>query len=784
MGSSNRPLSSWLSLVTLIATLAVVSQCVEMLEVDAHASLTFCEIHVLPRGYDCEEHEVYSEDGYMLRLHRVIPRASLEKSVWEWLEPELRHKHKHKGPFPGFKKPRPAPEAVPSYTSPSSSSESPPSPSPPPSSFSPPGEGTHGGPSPPSSSYSPPGGYGGPSPSSSSSPPSEGAYGGPSPPSSSYSPPGGYGGPSPSSSSSPPSEGAYGGQSPPSSSYSPPGGYGGPSPSSSSSPPSEGAYGGPSPPSSSYSPPGGYGGPSPSSSSSPPSEGAYGGPSPPSSSYSPPGGYGGPTPSAFSPPGASTYGGSNSAPSSYSPPAAAGYGAPSPAGSRNSPPSAAIGGVSPPPTSFNPPPASGGYGAPSPPDTESHGGVSTPPPSYSPPTPSESNSPPGAGNYGEGSSGPSTSAISPPPAGSGYGGSPPSSTSSPPNGSGGSTSSSSAECTPGLSSPNIARRGLTSSNGREQPRTPTRNAELVDGEPVLLMHHELLNGGSWFTPVASENDTVLPLKLVDQGFDVWIGHERATLWSHEHRKLTPNDAAYWNWTWDQHVEHDVPKLLAYISDETGSRVHYVGVSLSAAVGAAAATNAGVASLMKTLTLIAPAFYRGKTTSEFLQAWDPILLRSALGTSDDEWHDNRLGAFNITRPRLLPGSECALARQRMGWSDVVQESRAPPSGNLDEYLSALRLRVRSLQCAGIRGQNRPSDLRAKRYSQRPSDVGGLRRAGFILASRRCAGIHELDTDYAPVSVPASLRTFRPIYEPAPSGRCVWADHSLSSRPIRT
>ncbi|BFI27896.1 lysosomal acid lipase/cholesteryl ester hydrolase [Marchantia polymorpha subsp. ruderalis] len=549
MGSSSRPLSSWLSLATLIATLAVVSQCVEMLEMDAHASLTFCEIYVLPRGYNCEEHEVYSEDGYMLRLHRVIPRGNLDKSVWEWLEPELRHKHKHKGPFHGFKKPRPAPEAVPSYTSPSSRSESPPSPSSPPSSFSPPGEGAYGGPSAPSSSYSPPSGYGGPSLPSSSSPPSEGAYGG------------------------------------------------------------------------SYSP---------------------------SSSYSPPGGYGGPTPSAFSPPGASTYGGSNSAPSSYSPPAAAGYGAPSPAGSRNSPPSAgAIGGGSPSPTSFNPPPASGGYGPTTTPGMEPYEGVSTPP-SYSPPTPSESNSPPGAGNYGEGSSEPSTSALSPAPGGSGYGGSPPLSTSSSPNGSGGSTSSSSAKCPPGLSSPNIARRGLTISNGREPPRTRTRNAELVDRDPVLLMHHELLNGASWFTPVATENDTLLPLMLVDQGFDVWIGHERATLWSHEHRKLTPNDAVYWNWTWDQHVEHDVPKLLTYISDETGSRVHYVGVSLSAAVGAAAATNASVASLMKTLTLIAPAFYREKTTSEFLQAWDPIPFPSALGTSDDEWHDNRLGAFNFQR----------------------------------------------------------------------------------------------------------------------------------------
>ncbi|OAE30782.1 hypothetical protein AXG93_3522s1020 [Marchantia polymorpha subsp. ruderalis] len=126
----------------------------------------------------------------------------------------------------------------------------------------------------------------------------------------------------------------------------------------------------------------------------------------------------------------------------------------------------------------------------------------------------------------------------------------------------------------------------------------------LDQNPVLLMHHELLNGDTWFTHVATENDTLLPLRLVDQGFD-----------------------AYWNWTWDQHVEHDVPKLLTYISDETGSRVHYVGVSLSAAVGAAAATNAGVATLMKTLTLIAPAVYRGKTTSELLQAWDPILFPS-------------------------------------------------------------------------------------------------------------------------------------------------------------
>ncbi|BBN01336.1 lysosomal acid lipase/cholesteryl ester hydrolase [Marchantia polymorpha subsp. ruderalis] len=700
MGSSNRPLLSWLSLATLVSTLAVVSQCVEMLEMDAPASLTFIEVHVFPRGYNCEEHEVYSDDGYMLRLHRVIPRGNLDKSVWEWLEPELQHKHKHKRPFPGFKKPRPAPEAVPSYTSPSSRSDSPPSPSPPPSS---------------------------------------------------------------------------------------------------SSPPGEGAYGGPSPPSSSYSPPGGYGGSSLPSSSSPPSEGAYGVPSPPSSFYSPPGGYGAPT-------GASTYGGSNSAPSTYSPPAAAGYGAPSPAGSRNSPPSAgAIGGGSLSPTSFNPPPASGGYGAPSPPGTEPYGGGSTPPPFYSPPTPSESNSPPGAGNYGEGSSGPSTSALSPPLGGSGYGGSPPSSTSSSPNGSGGSTSSSSAECPRGLSSPNIARRGLTSSNGREQPRTRTRNADLVDRDPVLLLHHELLNGDSWFTPAATENDTLLPLRFLDQGFDVWIGHELATLWSHEHRwEKDTTMQAYWNLTWVQHVEHDVPKLLAYISEETGSRVHYVGVSLSAAVGAAAATNAGVASLMKTLTLIAPAFYRGKTTSEFLQAWDPILFPSALGTSDDEWHDNRLGAFNFPRefhldaiPLTGPASRLRFAISgpdfclglsvlslTSGWDGVTSYKNLE---HLHQGISTNTFQHFDYGSAALNGLAYEGKTDAPTYEPNniPSDLPMLvLYGGQDLYSPPKGALEFMSlTKTMPQSV-YSLRTFRPISEPAPSVRCAWADHSLSSRPIRT
>lgn len=58
------------------------------------------------------------------------------------------------------------------------------------------------------------------------------------------------------------------------------------------------------------------------------------------------------------------------------------------------------------------------------------------------------------------------------------------------------------------------------------------------GAPVLLMHQEFLNGDSWFKPVGSQNQSrLLPLMLFDEGFDVWIGHQRATYWGHDHAQL-------------------------------------------------------------------------------------------------------------------------------------------------------------------------------------------------------------------------------------------------------
>ncbi|XP_073389675.1 triacylglycerol lipase 1 isoform X2 [Physcomitrium patens] len=149
----------------------------------------------------------------------------------------------------------------------------------------------------------------------------------------------------------------------------------------------------------------------------------------------------------------------------------------------------------------------------------------------------------------------------------------------------------------------------------------TLHPEAGKNAPVLIMHQEFLNGDSWFQYVdSSHSDRLLPFMLVDDGFDVWIGHQRATYWGHGHVHLKKTDREYWNWTWDQHADYDFPAQLRLISAQTNQPVHVIGVSQSATLGAAGATNQETAQMIRSLTLIGPTAYRGNTNSILLDAW--------------------------------------------------------------------------------------------------------------------------------------------------------------------
>ncbi|KAF8414164.1 hypothetical protein HHK36_002163 [Tetracentron sinense] len=108
-----------------------------------------------------------------------------------------------------------------------------------------------------------------------------------------------------------------------------------------------------------------------------------------------------------------------------------------------------------------------------------------------------------------------------------------------------------------------------------------------DRPPVLLQHGLLMVSSDTCTAATSDGitwllnspDQSLAFILADNGFDVWLANTRGTKYSRGHTSLSPDDSAYWDWSWDQLVTYDLPATFQYVHDQTGQKLHYVGHSL-------------------------------------------------------------------------------------------------------------------------------------------------------------------------------------------------------------
>ncbi len=103
----------------------------------------------------------------------------------------------------------------------------------------------------------------------------------------------------------------------------------------------------------------------------------------------------------------------------------------------------------------------------------------------------------------------------------------------------------------------------------------------VRKSPVLLQHGLMDNGFSWLFKHIERN---FPVQLADLGYDVWIGNNRGTVQSLEHRDVKNFDAtdptsAYWDFSFDEMGLYDFPAMIEYILDATGfDKLTYVGHS--------------------------------------------------------------------------------------------------------------------------------------------------------------------------------------------------------------
>ncbi|DAA75318.1 TPA_exp: putative Ab-hydrolase associated lipase [Trichophyton benhamiae CBS 112371] len=108
------------------------------------------------------------------------------------------------------------------------------------------------------------------------------------------------------------------------------------------------------------------------------------------------------------------------------------------------------------------------------------------------------------------------------------------------------------------------------------------NSNDVDNEasrkPVVYLHHGLLMSSEVWVCLTEEK-RCLPFRLVELGYDVWLGNNRGNKYSKKATTMSPSYSAFWDFSIDQFAFHDIPDSIDYILSVTGQpSLSYIGFS--------------------------------------------------------------------------------------------------------------------------------------------------------------------------------------------------------------
>ncbi|CAG4936635.1 unnamed protein product [Colias eurytheme] len=109
-------------------------------------------------------------------------------------------------------------------------------------------------------------------------------------------------------------------------------------------------------------------------------------------------------------------------------------------------------------------------------------------------------------------------------------------------------------------------------HGRDQNNVP-------GPRPAVLVMHGLFSSSADF--IIMGPGTAMAYILAEAGYDVWLGNARGTYYSRKHVSINPNDkrGIYWDFSWDEIGNRDLPAMIDYILHATGNPgVHYIGIS--------------------------------------------------------------------------------------------------------------------------------------------------------------------------------------------------------------
>lgn len=98
---------------------------------------------------------------------------------------------------------------------------------------------------------------------------------------------------------------------------------------------------------------------------------------------------------------------------------------------------------------------------------------------------------------------------------------------------------------------------------------------------TVLLHHGLLGSSMDWLLLGPEKS--LPYILSDAGYDVWMANARGNYYSRAHVAFKVDSPEFWNFSWQQMGEHDLPAVIDYMRKEkqTNETINYVGHSMGA-----------------------------------------------------------------------------------------------------------------------------------------------------------------------------------------------------------
>ena len=93
---------------------------------------------------------------------------------------------------------------------------------------------------------------------------------------------------------------------------------------------------------------------------------------------------------------------------------------------------------------------------------------------------------------------------------------------------------------------------------------------------AFLMHGVVSSSADW---VVSGPGKALAYILCDSGYDVWMGNARGNTHSRKHLYLSPNKRQFWDFSWHEIGQIDLPAMIDYALQVSGqTKLHYIGHS--------------------------------------------------------------------------------------------------------------------------------------------------------------------------------------------------------------